>query len=303
MPRARRRSRAADRPAPPSADGCARDRCRDTSPITSSRIGSAERTRCFSSSSSGAPAQWRSSSTSTSGRSCDAAARRPVTASNRRNRSVSASATCGAGRSGTRCGQLGHEAGELAAMRAARGAASTVVGRVRDVVPERLDEGPVREPDVLVAAAEEHRRRPRRARRAPPRSRAASCRSPARRRAARPGAAPSCAFAHASASASASALAAEHRERRPSAEPRRQRNARRPRAAPSRPHRPRPARAAPSARAARSARTCGRRARARARARCRRRGSARPRPPRRAAPPRPAACRADASPPTRRRPR
>ena len=150
-PLSRRRS------ASTAVSGCVRERSVSRYvPMTRRRIGSAERTRCFSSSSSGAPAQWRSSSTSTSGLSCDAAARRPVTASKRRNRSVSASATCGAGQIGNALRELGHETGELPVMRADVGREHGV-GGVRDVVPQRLDERPVRQPDVLVAPAKEHR--------------------------------------------------------------------------------------------------------------------------------------------------
>ena len=52
-------------------------------------------------------------------------------------------------------GQLGHEAGELAAMgRDVSG--QDLGGRVRHVVSKGLDEGPERKPHVFVAAAEEH---------------------------------------------------------------------------------------------------------------------------------------------------
>ena len=79
------------------------------------------------------------------------------TASNRRCRSVSGSACTGAASPGTRAGEVGEDARQLAAERAELGAQS-VGGHARDVVAQRFRERLERHAELLVAAAPQHDR-------------------------------------------------------------------------------------------------------------------------------------------------
>ena len=154
-------------------------------PITSSRIGSAERTRCFKSSSSGARGPLEvvedEHDRALVGRGGEQAR-------DRLEQEKPFGLGLGhlrRGQVGIAVGQLGHEAGELAAM--GRDVSAPVPRRAR---ASRSVEGPRRRAGTgAPRLRRSHRRarcRRRHARRARPRSPAGSCRCPARRPAARP---------------------------------------------------------------------------------------------------------------------
>ncbi len=151
---------------------------------TSTRASLLARARWRSSTSVGASAQCPSSSTSSSGRRRPAPARRSVTAVCSRWRSVSGSAATGARQPTDASGQVGKQAGQLAARAAELRTEHVGVGDAGELV-ERLGEGTVGRVHHGVAGAVEHEHPFARRPRAPTPAQGGSSPSRARRPAAR----------------------------------------------------------------------------------------------------------------------